>query len=167
MTRVILGVLVVAGFLSACAGGPRYSDMAANIPSVREDQARLTFFRESGYIGVLASTRIQIDGQTVGHLKNGSAFYVDRPPGAITVSADHPMSFGRYNLPVTTEAGKEYFFKVANRNANVFAGAFLGLIGQGLESAAHGEQGGSYSIEMVTRDEAMQAMSGLTLKSPN
>jgi hypothetical protein len=167
MIRAIATLLLLAGFLAACSGASRYAELAKGIPLLRGDQARLTFFRESAAVGFVASTRVRIDGQTVGKLDNGTAFYVDRPPGAIAVTVDYPYSPGKYTIPVKTEAGREYFFRVSNRTSNILAGAFLGFGGQYLESAAQGERGGGYQVELVSRDDAVREIGDLALKSPN
>jgi len=70
-----------AAVLSGCATGVKYQDMAATIPAVKPDQARVYFFRSSSMMGAAVQPQIQLDGQVVGTSMPGGFFYVDKAPG--------------------------------------------------------------------------------------
>ena len=155
--------LAAALFLAACGGGPKYADVAASLAPVAPDKSRLVFLKESGFVGSLSSMRIQIDGTTLGDVPNGTALLVDRAPGAVSISCDNAMSFGRWVVPVTLEPGKEYYFEIVHRGAALAAGMF-GVVGLAAESAAQPTQrDGPAELRPLGKDAALAKLQSLRL----
>lgn len=80
-------VTVVAGLVSACATGPKFSEVASSMPALKAGDGRIYFFRSSSMIGGAIQPDIRLNGQVVGESKPGGFFYVDRPAGNYVASA--------------------------------------------------------------------------------
>ncbi len=72
--------------LTGCASGPRYADIAANIPPPAPEQGRIFFYRSS-ILGAAVQPDLRVDGQVVGSFTPRGFFYVDRPLGRYTAQA--------------------------------------------------------------------------------
>jgi hypothetical protein len=82
-----LGMALMALCLVGCgATGPRYSEMAKNLPALKEDQGRVFFYRNS-VLGAAVQPDVRIGGAVVGTSQPNSFFYVDRPAGIYQASA--------------------------------------------------------------------------------
>ena len=156
--------LAAALLLASCASGPKYADVAPSLAAVPADKARLVFLKEGGFVGSLSSMRIQIDGTTLGDVPNGSALLVDRAPGAVDISCDNAMSFGRWVVPVTLEPGKEYYFEIVYRGAAIAAHLVGGVAGLAAESASQPkERSGQAELRPLSRETAIGKLQSLRL----
>ncbi|MGR4870651.1 DUF2846 domain-containing protein [Variovorax sp. LARHSF232] len=72
--------------LTGCASGPRYADIAPNIPPPEPEQGRIFFYRSS-VMGAAIQPDLRLDGQVVGSFAPRGFFYVDRPLGRYTAQA--------------------------------------------------------------------------------
>lgn len=89
MRRWIGGFLLAA--LAAClfgcsATGPRYSEMAENLPSLGESTGRIYFYRNT-LLGAAVQPEVTVNGQVVGKSQPNSFFFIDRPAGTYRASA--------------------------------------------------------------------------------
>lgn len=77
-----VGVLAaVALLLAGCANGMKYNEMASSLPTLKQDQGRIFFFRSRSILGVELQPHIRLNGDAVGQSRPGGFFYVDRPAG--------------------------------------------------------------------------------------
>lgn len=84
----VLAALAFAVALAGCAAsGPKYSETAASMPSVKREEGRIFFYRSSSFVGAAVQPDIRLNGQVVGTSKPGGFFYVDRPAGNYVASA--------------------------------------------------------------------------------
>ncbi|MEY4561276.1 MAG: hypothetical protein RLZZ618_553 [Pseudomonadota bacterium] len=86
-----------AMILAGCATGVKYQDMAATIPAVKADAARVYFFRSASMVGAAIQPEIRLDGKPVGESKPGGFFFVDTAPGthlaASSTETEKSLSF--------------------------------------------------------------------------
>ena len=90
MRRSLLKMAVAATALAlvgGCATGIKHEQMAASMPSVKQGEGRIYFFRSSSMFGAAVQPDISLDGQVVGVSKPGGFFFVDRPAGSHVASA--------------------------------------------------------------------------------
>lgn len=81
-----LFVVASLGLLSACASGPKLSEMQSSIPALKPSEGRIYFYRSSSMMGAAIQPAITLNGAEVGSSKPGGFFYVDRAPGAMEVA---------------------------------------------------------------------------------
>lgn len=74
--------------------------------------ARIHFVRPKAIVGMGLSPDIKVNGQLIGNLAVGSAFFVDRPAGQYRLTLDHEFEPGVFNRDVTLAAGQSYYFQV-------------------------------------------------------
>ncbi|MBY4864935.1 DUF2846 domain-containing protein [Burkholderia sp. Bp9017] len=72
-------------FLTACASGPAYVDVAASIPHLNSSVGRIYFLRSASPLGAAIQPDIRLNGRVVGQSKPGGFFFVDESPGSYTV----------------------------------------------------------------------------------
>jgi hypothetical protein len=79
--------LCAVAWLSGCAAtGPKYADIAPNLPGIASGQGRLLVYRMGG-LGPAVQPDVRLDGQVIGTSRPEGFFFVDRPAGRYTVSA--------------------------------------------------------------------------------
>lgn len=96
--KMLAAAAVAAGVLAGC-GGPRYRDVAANIPVMVPDTARIYFYQPSAPGGALSSQPyLRLNGQKVGRSKPGSFFFINRPAGTYRVDTMRENEFLTFDL---------------------------------------------------------------------
>lgn len=99
----LLKTLVTSVFVtlvaSGCASGPQYKEVASSIPTLKEAQGRIYFYRSNSMFGAALQPSINLNGTSVGKSQPGGFFYVDEPAGQYVVST-------------TTETEKTVSFKL-------------------------------------------------------
>ena len=157
--------IVIAIFLTGCATarGPTYPAYKSKTASIPDDQARLTVFRRrAGLAAAARSVRLKLDSAEIGSLDVNGFFSFDAVPGEHTLSVDLPDTIGTCDLPISIQAGEEYFYEVKHRIGSIVGGVLLGYLGQAIEYA--GKQcGGSFSIEPVEEAYANSILPRLRL----
>ncbi|MBC7955145.1 MAG: DUF2846 domain-containing protein, partial [Cytophagales bacterium] len=83
--RSVFALLMVA-LLSACATGPKMSEVSASIKPVQANEARVYFYRSSSMMGAAIQPNILLNGKVVGESKPGGFFFVTTAPGPMEVS---------------------------------------------------------------------------------
>lgn len=90
--------------LSACASGPKYSEIASSIPSLEAKDGRIYFYRTGNPIGSAIQPSVKLNDETVGKSKPGGFFFVDRVPGdyevVLSTEVDKKLTF---TLPADEE----------------------------------------------------------------
>jgi len=88
MRSIICSLLVpvcLTMIMVGCASGPKYKDIAAEIPPVPQSQGRIYFYRDGSPVGSAIQPPIYLNGDKVGKSVPGGFFYVDRQPGEYKV----------------------------------------------------------------------------------
>ena len=96
-------VLFLTFLVSACASGPKFSEIQSSIPSLKPDQGRIYFFRSSSMLGAAIQPSILLNGAVVGDSQPGGFFFVDQAPGAKEVSTSTEVE---KKLTFTLELGQ-------------------------------------------------------------
>ena len=83
MSKTIRSMLaaVSLALLSACASGPKYSEVASTFPQLAAHQGRIWFYRSGTMFGAGIQPDVMLNGAKVGDSVPGGFFYVDRAPG--------------------------------------------------------------------------------------
>lgn len=84
--RALVSAIGITVLMAGCASGVKYSDMASTIPTIKQDQGRVYFFRSSSMMVVAVQPDVKLNNEVVGQSKPGGFFYVDRPAGKYVVS---------------------------------------------------------------------------------
>lgn len=108
-TRLTLAASAAAMLLAGCAG-PRYGDIAAQIPSLEAGAGRIYVYQPADGSNA-AEPAILIDGRKIGRSKPGRFFFVDRPAGAHTVATAIDKKAGRAPLTVPLDAGQTRYVR--------------------------------------------------------
>lgn len=87
VSRLLLAGMAATFFLSGCASGPKRTEMAASIPTIKTGDGRIYFFRSSSMLGAAVQPEIRVNDEIVGSSKPGGFFYVDRPAGQYKATA--------------------------------------------------------------------------------
>jgi hypothetical protein len=87
-------------YLSGCATGPLYKDFQASIPTIKDNEARLFFYRPEKVIGSGIRPGVVLNNKMVGPSTPGGFFFVDVPPGP-------------YQVVLTSEVERKLTFEVA------------------------------------------------------
>jgi len=110
-----LALLGVALALAAC--GPRpptYGEVAAQVPPVSADRARLFIYRDYEPYESLSRPYLYLNGAVIGISEPGGVLYRDVPPGVYLISVD---SYGIYPdqfKTVQMTAGQTYYSKITS-----------------------------------------------------
>jgi len=83
MSKTIRSMLaaVSLALLSACASGPKYSEVASTFPQLAASHGRIWFYRSGTMFGAGIQPDVMLNGAKVGDSVPGGFFYVDRAPG--------------------------------------------------------------------------------------
>ena len=96
--KTIRSVLAVSLLIlvSACASGPKFSDVGATIPSIPDGSARVYFYRTQVF-GAAIQPTIKLNGNPVGDCEPDGVFYTDLKPGDykanVETEVEHELTF--------------------------------------------------------------------------
>ncbi|MEO6364407.1 MAG: DUF2846 domain-containing protein [Caldimonas sp.] len=79
--------IATVAFMAGCATGPKFSDTATSMPSLRPGDGRIFFYRSSSMLGAAIQPDVKLNNEVVGSSKPGGYFWVDRPAGNYVASA--------------------------------------------------------------------------------
>jgi hypothetical protein len=116
--------------LSACATGPKYTEVASTIPSLMSSQGRIYFYRPSA-LGAAVQPEIKLNGEKVGTAKPHGFYFVDRAPGNCEVTA---ATETEKKLTFTLEPRQERYVRL-----KIQMGLFVGRIVPELVDKAEAE----------------------------
>lgn len=105
----LIAALAVAGLLAGCATGPKYTEVASAIPTLKPAEGRIYFYRTSA-LGAAVQPTINLNGTAVGTSITSGFFFVDRPPGSYEVMMGTEVE---RKLTFTLEAGQERFVRTS------------------------------------------------------
>lgn len=86
MIKIVFVGAALALLVGCAATGPRYTEVAASIPSVPASKGRIYFFRPDTMFGAVVTSDINLNGKVVGKSERGGFFFVDQNPGKCTVA---------------------------------------------------------------------------------
>ena len=73
--------------LSACASGPKLSEISSTLAKIPEEQGRVYFYRTQLF-GLAVQPSINLNGETVGSCVPSGVFFKDVPPGNYKASTE-------------------------------------------------------------------------------
>ena len=84
--RSLFAPVLLALLFSACASGPKYTEVVSTLPTLAPAQGRIYFYRPSA-LGAAVQPDINLNGQKVGTAKPHGFYFVARAPGDCVVTA--------------------------------------------------------------------------------
>ncbi|MBW9106419.1 DUF2846 domain-containing protein [Paraburkholderia phenoliruptrix] len=127
LLKALVGSAFVALVASGCASGPQYKEVASSIPTLKEAQGRIYFYRSNSMFGAALQPTINLNGTPVGKSQAGGFFYVDEPAGQYVVST---ATETEKTVSFKLDAGETKYVKTS-----VGFGLLVGRIIPSLESA--------------------------------
>jgi hypothetical protein len=103
--------------VSACAGGgapggPTFAEVAAQLPPVPPDRARIFFYREYEPYESLSRPYVLLNGEVAGISEPGGVFYRDVAPGRYVVSVKSNTFYPDQEKTVDARGGETGYVKV-------------------------------------------------------
>jgi hypothetical protein len=81
----VIVALALGLALSACATGPKFTELESTIPALDPSLGRIFIYRTTVF-GAAVQPNVKLNGEVVGSAVPNGFFFVDRPPGDYTVS---------------------------------------------------------------------------------
>jgi len=104
-------ILLPLFFLISCVSTSNIPQSFYDEKTVSKDNVRLIFDRKEKFLFIGVDVLIEVNGQVLTKLSNGSSFYYDLPTdGKTTIKVEGYLSPGKYPLEVDTVKGKIYKF---------------------------------------------------------
>ena len=98
-------------FLISCVTTSNIPQSFYDEKTVGKDNVRLIFDRKEKFLFLGVDVLIEVNGQVLTKLTNGSSFYYDLPTdGKTTIKVEGFLSPGKYPLIINTTKGKIYRF---------------------------------------------------------
>ncbi len=130
--RALVAGAFVTLVASGCATGPQCKEVASSIPTLKETQGRIYFYRTNSMIGAALQPSIKVNGEAVGTSKPGGFFFVDEPAGQYVVST---ATGTEKSVSFKLDAGETKYVRTS-----VGFGLLVGRIVPTLESADEATQ---------------------------
>lgn len=106
-------ILLPLFFLISCVSTSNIPQSFYNEKTVGKDNVRLIFNRKEKFLFIGVDVLIEVNGQVLTKLSNGSSFYYDLPTdGKTTIKVEGYLSPGKYPLVINTTKGKIYKFLI-------------------------------------------------------
>ena len=111
MRKKFIILLLPLFFLMSCVTTSNIPQSFYDEKTVSKDNVRLIFDRKEKFLFLGVDVLIEVNGQVLTKLTNGSSFYYDLPTdGETTIKVEGFLSPGKYPLIVNTTKGKIYRF---------------------------------------------------------
>jgi len=109
--------LAVLTLVSACSAGgaqtgPTFDQVAAQVPRVPSDRARIFFYRDYEPYDSLGRPDITLNGKVAGVSEPGGVFYRDVAPGEYRVAISHDTLYPNEDKTISLAAGSTAFVKI-------------------------------------------------------
>lgn len=105
--RTLLAIIMLA-ILTACASGPDYKDVAADISDLEPGNGRIYFYR-TAIVGAAIQPSIRVNDEVVGKAKPKGFFYIDRPAGSYIIATS---TEAKRSLSLLLKEGKEMYVRL-------------------------------------------------------
>jgi hypothetical protein len=113
--------------LSACASGPKFTELKPDMTARNSDMGRIFFYRSTA-LGALLNPDVFLNNERVGEAKAQGFFFVDRPAGSYTASTQTEVE---RTVSFTLDKGQTRFIRF-----NVSIGFLVGHVyGEVMEEA--------------------------------
>ena len=153
--KAILGITttsVIAALVACAIEGPSFTDITASSAPVAPDQTRVVLLRRKDRYDDYSASKatIRVNDQKARKLGYGGFFYVDVPPGEVTLraSARNPM-FGTCELRIPAVAGNTVYVDIAPRTEHIVAGVVGSAVG-GAAAASGSAEAASVTEAVIT-----------------
>ena len=111
MFKKFILLLLPLFFLMSCVSTSNIPQSFYDEKTVSKDNVRLIFDRKEKFLFIGVDVLIEVNGQVLTKLSNGSSFYYDLPTdGETTIKVEGYLSPGKYPLVINTTKGKIYKF---------------------------------------------------------
>ncbi len=111
MKKKFIILLLPLFFLFSCVTTSNIPKSFYDEKTVGKDNVRLIFDRKEKFLFLGVDVLIEVNGQVLTKLTNGSSFYYDLPTdGKTTIKVEGFLSPGKYPLVINTTKGKIYKF---------------------------------------------------------
>jgi len=111
MRKKFIILLLPLFFLFSCVTTSNIPQSFYDEKTVGKDNVRLIFDRKEKFLFLGVDVLIEVNGQVLTKLTNGSSFYYDLPTdGKTTIKVEGFLSPGKYPLVINTTKGKIYKF---------------------------------------------------------
>lgn len=110
-----LAAALVLAAVSACtsgAGGPRFADVAAQLPAVAPDRGRIFFYRDYELYDSLGRPYITLNGAVAGISEPGGVLYRDVAPGRYLIAVRNSGPYPDQDKTVQVAGGQTVFAKI-------------------------------------------------------
>jgi ankyrin repeat protein len=128
--------------------------------------AKIVFIRKSN-VSIPLETQdalVYIDGTIVASLSKDSTDYTDVKPGKCTMVIKGANLEGKYVKSFDAVEGQTYYFEVTKRAGSTVATIAGGMIGQMIESAIQGDEGGTFKITQLEESIAKEKIKAIIEK---
>ena len=113
MKKKLIILLLPLFFLFSCVTTSNIPQSFYDEKTVGKDNVRLIFDRKEKFLFLGVDVLIEVNGQVLTKLTNGSSFYYDLPTdGKTTIKVEGFLSPGKYPLVINTTKGKIYKFLI-------------------------------------------------------
>lgn len=159
--KAFLGIAatsVTAALVGCAVQGPSYAEMTTSAAPVTANQSRVVLLRRKDRYDDYSASKatIRINDQKAGELGYGGFFFVDVPPGDVTLLASAQNTrFGTCELRISAVAGNTVYVDVGPRAEHVVAGLVGSVAGGAVASS--GSASAASVTEAVLTDPAKTA----------
>jgi hypothetical protein len=105
--RTLFAIIILTA-LAACASGPGYKDVAAEISDLEPGNGRIYFYR-TAIVGAAIQPSIRVNEEVVGKAKPKGFFYIDRPADSYVIATS---TEAKRSLSLLLEEGKEMYVRL-------------------------------------------------------
>ncbi len=116
LAACLLALLGACGGTGA-PGGPRYAEVAGQVPAVAPDRARFYFYRDYELYESQDRPYIRLNGQVAGISEMGVVSYRDVPPGQYLISVDTRSLYPDQFKTVGVKGGETVYVKIESLKA--------------------------------------------------
>ena len=108
----LAGLLALLSACGAGTAGPRFADVAAQLPPLAPDRARFFFYRDYELYESMGRPYITLNGEVAWISEPGGVSYRDVPPGTYLVAVRNYTLYPDQDKTVTVKAGETEYVKV-------------------------------------------------------
>jgi len=122
---ICLGVV----FLSSCASTSNITPTVYDKKNINPEDVRLVFNRKKTLLLFQADALIEINGQNITKLSNGSSFYYDMPAGRTNIQVHSGWDKTKFSIDLNLIKSKIYEFEIEPNYTGFNNTALWGVLG--------------------------------------